>query len=161
MIRTWLHEKETRNPDAVEHIFCRKMEQCVFEKSPAFQQALLICNDPAWYTAPLTEFQNWLLGELQDRTDLYLTIKIDNRLLLFIILVSPTINEAWMLLVYCQYHTTQKKSYYLLFDKGMALFAGGIPSAADFKKLWAAQKVNAEKKSNNLLDYQIAMRSIL
>ena len=87
----------------------------------------------------------------------------DDRVVLFIALLTENPGPAMMYLWYLQYYCKKKK----INDIDLTIFARdifprGFPSKKDLEKLWDKQKIDNENEgfSDNLLDYRSAGQSI-
>jgi hypothetical protein len=86
----------------------------------------------------------------------------DSRLIMFLCVIAKTPGTAIMYLTYMQYWAKQKNVNQITFDIfARDIFPMGFPSNEDLHLLWNAIKVKRENGgSDNLLDYQSAMKSI-
>lgn len=161
-----LKQETINQEDAVEQYFCKPFDVAkrypLTEENSAFLLELLF-KSPA-YSIPDKE-KPFLVQVIEKRLQYSFSFKInDARLILFIAIITRTPGTAIMYLVYLQYwckKNERKEIDLKLFCE--SIFPWGFPNESDLSKIWDKQKIQREKDykgSDNLLDYQSAMKSI-
>jgi hypothetical protein len=88
----------------------------------------------------------------------------DNGLVFFIAIQSKNAGTAIMYLAYLQYRCKKLNKRNLDWELFTSIFPNGFPNETDLHNIWDAQKVKRHNTdsfgSDNLLDYQSAMKSI-
>jgi hypothetical protein len=160
IINSWLSYDIAYQKDAVERIFCVPFHLLPASLSPAVLQAQRAIEADG-IAAKTVFFQRWLMDEMAQRMDEYMSVKLDAEALLYIALVSDSVMTAKMYLTYiqsrCRRYNRREVDYSLLKN---VIFKNGFPQPSALINLWNKQKVNGIS-SDNLLDHRAAMRSIL
>lgn len=161
-------EKEiTQREDAIETLFCQPFEK--LPRSPMNDELggmllrLLFIKDAQ--NIPDKE-KPFLYQVIEKRIEHCFTFKItDERLLLFLSVLTESPGQAIMYLTYLQYWCKKNDIRELTLDVFCSqIFPWGFPKEDDLRTLWEATKVDRGETlmggSDNLLDYKTPLLSI-
>lgn len=162
-----LEHKTTKQPDAIEIHFCKPFDELKrhpmdSETFNMLAQLLLIPKDG---TFP-NEDKPFLVQVIEKRIPGCFTFTTnDERLILFLAFLTETPGSAVMYLTYLQYWCKQKNVKEIDLDIFCKrIFPIGFPSRQELSSLWDKTKVGRDEEgsrgSDNLIDYQSAMKSI-
>jgi len=159
-----LKNKTTLQPDAIEKYFCEPFDQAtrcpMDEETTKFLMQLLIVKEMKEMPEKKKPF---LIKMIEQRIKGSFSFKItDNRLIAFIAVISETPGKAVMYLTYLQYWCRKNNIKVIDLDKFCEIFPMGFPDDETLHSIWDGQKVECKNgySSDNLLDYQSAMKSI-
>jgi len=170
--------KETiNNPSAVEDIFCKKFQKILSDVRllrPMDEHEMKIML--AAVSVDMVEGTEDPFDSIKEDPNapfiVKLTFKIletrftftcSNSLKALIAIVSETAGTAIMYLTYLQcWAKHNKRKYITAEDFSMEIFPNGFPKKEQMQNLWDCQKVDraGSTESDNLLDYQSALKSI-
>ena len=158
-----LKDETVNNPNAVEEIFCKKMDS--FKKIPMSEgesrYMLELCiSDQIDLEKIGYENLPFLIQLIIKRLAVFYTAQLDSKSILMIGEISKSAGNAVMYLTYIQYLCKQKNIKELSWEKFIELFPFGFFSQSDLQDAWDCQKVEQEGFSDNLLDYRSATMSI-
>ena len=163
-----LPHKTIDNPNAVEEFFCKEFDKA--PKSPMdkedlelFMQLYLSKTIPLADVAKKDKF--FLYELIEKRVAGCFGYKItDARVIVILSTMAKTAGSAVMYLTYLQYKCKKDNIKEVTFDYICKLFPDGFIPDHELHKVWLMQKVekgkNGSMSSDNLLDYQSAMKSI-
>jgi hypothetical protein len=154
------------NPNGVEEIFCQpfdKLQQKAMSQEQ-FKLMFMLCDADKRGVFPTTPDKEkpFQLQLLEKRLEHCFTFKIpQGGLRLFIASLGESAGGVVMYLTYLQYkckHLGVKELDWDVFS--MQIFPMGFPSEEARHKVWLGQKIKSKSGSDNLVDYQSAMKSI-
>jgi len=159
-----LENSEIENPNAIETIICKAFEsiKCVpMTEDIANILINLLC-------APKINFDDdkpFLVAVMEKRVEFNHTFKInDNKLYLFLAILTKSPGTAIMYLWYLQYWCFNNNVKELNIDIFCEnIFPFGMPPTDELQKIWESQKVLKDRYnlgSDNLVDYVSAGGSI-
>ena len=158
-----LQNKIIKQENAVEKYFCEPFDKVqrvpMSEENTGFLMKLLMMKG---LKEPPEKDKPFLIKVIESRLKTAFSFSIkDNRLRLFIAIISQTPGTAIMYLTYLQYWCKKNKTKEIDLEKFCDIFPMGFLNEKDLEKIWDGQKVlRGEGGSDNLLDYQSAMLSI-
>lgn len=157
--------ENTKQPDAVEKIFCQPFEK--LKRYPVNGENMEILMKLLLYKNAFDDIPDnekpFIYQLIEKRIKYCFTYKIeDPRLLIFLSLIAESPGKAVMYLAYLQYWCRKSGAQVLTLEIFCeSIFPWGFPSDDDMHKLWDEQKVNRDSSgSDNLLDYATAYQSI-
>jgi len=163
---TFLPSETINNPNAVEEIFCKEMDKAKTETldKEDFELFVKLCQSKPVPLESVDKKNKFFLYELiEKRVQHCLSYRIlDARVIIHISTMAKTTGGAVMYLTYIQYKCKQKNIRELTFDLLVQMFPEGNIPESELELIWSKQKVSKSKDmgSDNLLDYQSAMKSI-
>ncbi|MBK7362746.1 MAG: hypothetical protein IPJ01_10660 [Micavibrio sp.] len=166
-----LAEEKIQDPNAVEEHFCKEFEKINDRYSMMLRTMddfetemflMLLNSKPVTLDKIAIKDKQFLYDIIEKRIKYVYTFKVvDSRVILFLCSVTKTIGIAVMYLTYLQYICKKENIRELSFDKlTMDIFPDGFPRDEALKEVWLKQKVKRDSGSDNLVDYQSAMKSI-
>jgi len=158
----------TTDESAVEILFCEPFKNLRQNEldDDLFNILLTLNSSPKVEFSTVPEKEKLPLFKLiENSLNLRFTFKIrDFRLIIMIAAVSKSAGTAIMYLTYLQYFCKTHNLKELDFETFCReIFPLGFPDDKELSKLWTNQKVNSPSGSfgsDNLIDYQSAMKSI-
>ncbi len=163
-----LEHEITKQPDAIEVHFCKPFDELKrhsmdSETFKMLAQLLLIPKNGTFSD----DDKPFLVQLIEKRIPGCFTFQInDERLIMFLAVLTETTGSAVMYLTYLQYWCKQKNIKEIDLDIFcQRIFPEGFPSKEDLHALWDKTKVGGKpdgshRGSDNLVDYQSAMKSI-
>jgi hypothetical protein len=160
-----LEFETTKDPNAVENIFCAEMSKGVIEPLSEDMMKILITlitNKPS-----LDEMhreissQSMLLNILEDRIK-SMNKEIDKGASIFVSLACETPGEVVMYSYYISYMMKRREIGQKLDLETLctAIFPMGMFTRESLGRIWDSQKVKGKSGSDNLLDYLEASKSL-
>jgi hypothetical protein len=156
-----------QNPNAVEEFICKAMDKASRVEMSKDDTELLVQLLMVGKPIPLStvkKVDKYFLYELiEKRVEHCFTFKIpDSRAIVFISAIAKSAGTAVMYLTYLQYKCKKSNRTELTLDYLCELFPIGFIPESELKAIWDKQKVMTKSMggSDNLLDYQSAMKSI-
>ena len=158
-----LDEKVIQDQTAIEELFCKpfeKLKQHNMDNETSGLMIQLLMGNPQ--EIPEKE-KPFLLKLIEKRIEVVFDYVItDIKLLLFLCVLTETPGKAVMYLTYLQYWAKKNSKFEIDMDTFcQTIFPWGFPSDEDLDKLWDSQKVKTKGMSDNLVDYPLAMQSLL
>lgn len=163
---TFLPSETINNPNAVEEIFCKEMDNAKTEtlNKEDFELFVTLCSSKPKPLESVNKEDKFFLYEvIEKRVQHCFGYKItDARTIILIATMSKTTGGAIMLLTYIQYRCKKDNIKEVTFDYLIKLFPDGFVTESELETIWSKQKVSKSKdmSSDNLLDYQSALKSI-
>ena len=155
------------NPNSVEEIFCKAMDKASREETTGEDSEILIglvIQGKPVPTDTVEKKDKFFLYELiEKRVAGCFTFTItDSRVIVFLSVISRSAGTAVMYLTYLQYRCKKEGVTELSLDFLCRTFPMGFVPDSELKEIWDNQKVKRKNmsSSDNLLDYQSAMKSI-
>lgn len=102
----------------------------------------------------------WQYEAMVKRERYCLTVKIDKRVLFFLMFIEGAIGKCIMYLYQIQYIAKNKDIKFFSLKDFCEAFGNGFPYSEDLSKIWDACKVDLGDRSGNLIDYSSATMSI-
>lgn len=169
-IKIMLPKEKIQEPNAVEEHFCKEFEKISDRNSMTLRQMdefetemllTLLSSKPVSLDKVEKKDKQFLYQIIEKRVEYCFTFKIaDARVILFLCIITKSAGIAIMYLTYLQYVCKKENIKELTFDKLMDIFPDGFPKDEALKSIWLKQKVKRDSGSDNLVDYQSAMKSI-
>lgn len=159
-----------KNPKGVEEVFCSKMDKMSFAAPMDKEQMKLLgvatlidkgqMEDP-FDNVPKDE-QPFAFQLVKQSVYGRFTIEMSNCLCLLVATMGESAGGCIAILTYMQYKAKQRGVKKITAEDFAHIFPMGFPTQDQIHEAWLAQKVKSEKYggSNNLLDYQSALKSI-
>lgn len=160
-ISSWLPAEVKNRRDGVEKYFCIPFAKlpCVLDEDMRF--LIRAISMPNWSDTILAPFEEEQLHAIKERLQTHLNVYIDARSIRFITLCSDRYAIAMMFLTYIQWWAFKNNVRHVSFSHIKdQIFPNGLPDKAALKEMWYSQKVNHNGGSDNLIDYQSALKSI-
>ena len=159
-----LEHKTVQQEDAIEHLFC--IPFVALERVAMSDEILSFLVDSVIQDEAASLHENEAKKRLSERIKICFSYTMDEKTKLFLLfLCEGIINRCIMYLTYYQYVSRRKKIKHFLFPESITnIFADKFPSNSDLDKLWENVRVEKTRRgagSNNLLDYQTALHSLL
>jgi len=165
-----LPKEKIQDPNSLEEHFCKEFEKIMSRDSmmlrtmDEFETEMLLkllSSKPVPLDKVVSKDKHFLYQIIEKRVEHCFTFKInDARVILFLSIISKSAGTAIMYLTYLQYVCKKINIKELDFDKLILMFADGFPTEEALHIIWDKQKVKRDSGSDNLLDYQTAMKSI-
>lgn len=161
-----LDGKITLVPNAIEAYFCEPFERLqqhpMTEDNTKFFMSLLMSKDDEVRNEIPKIVNFWSFKAMEKRLEVCHKYTLDNRSKIFIfVLTDGTIGQMVMYITYLQYVAKKRNWRSISIEQLADIFPMGFPSKEDLSKLWDSQKVENVGGSDNLLDYERAIQSIL
>lgn len=154
------------NPNAIEDFFCKEIDNAdknTFTDANMFLLAELLSKKSVPLESVDEKDKYFLYQVIEKRIKHCFTFKVeDARVIVYLSSIADTAGKAVMYLTYLQYRCKKTGTEVLTLDDVAKFFGSGFLSEDDLKTIWDKQKINKGDKngSDNLLDYQSAMKSI-
>ena len=154
------------NPNAVEELFCKEMDKAKTEtlNKEDFELFIGLCSAKPIPLESVDKKDKFFLYELiEKRVQYSFGYKInDARVIVLIATMARNAGSAVMYLTYLQYKCKKNNTKEVTFDYLIKLFPDGFIPDNELHTIWDKQKVKKGEGmgSDNLLDYQSAMKSI-
>lgn len=162
-ISKWFLQDLTVDPAAVEKKFCipfAELPMCLPQNIMEYRNYISL-EGSQWRQVNLSDFQVLQIHAMRIRIKEYLTIRMEDRALVYLTLVSNGYRTHKMLLTYIQYwalkHNQREIDFFTVRDK---IFPNGFPDEPTLQRIWYSQKVNHDTGSDNLIDHEKAQQSI-
>lgn len=154
------------NPNAVEELFCKEMDKAKTEtlNKEDFELFIGLCSAKPIPLESVDKKDKFFLYELiEKRVQYSFGYKInDARVIVLIATMARNAGSAVMYLTYLQYKCKKDNTKEVTFDYLIKLFPDGFVTESELQSIWYKLKVKKGEGmgSDNLLDYQSAMKSI-
>lgn len=166
-----LPKEKIQDPNSLEEHFCKEFEKIMSRDSMMLRTMddfetemllMLLDSKPVALDKIAVKDKQPLYDIIEKRIKYVYTFKVvDARVILFLACVTKRAGISVMYLAYLQYICKKQNIRELSFDKlTMDIFPDGFPKEEALKYVWDKQKVKRDSGSDNLLDYQSAMKSI-
>lgn len=162
-----LSYEQTKNPNAVEENFCKDMDKATrveMDEETTKTLIQLMMSRPVPLSSVAKKDKFFLFELIEKRVEHCFTFKItDARVIVFLALISESAGTAIMYLTYLQYRLKKVNRTELTLDYLCELFPHIFIPKSELQDIWDRQKISKPSSifgSDNLLDYQSAMKSI-
>jgi len=164
-----LENSMTKNPQAVEEVFCKPFSSIGIRPMTAEESSSLLM----FSIADKRNSDESIIGNtelpfaiqiMRKRIETSFTFQMTEPLELFVGLISGSAGNVIMYLTYLQYRAKKMDKKILNIEDFCNIFSLGLPNDEGLHRMWENQKVKHSETnpigSDNLLDYNSAMESI-
>lgn len=164
-----LEHQETQDPKAIETLFCEPFSKLPIREMTSDEQEIMVKVMFAENEGKGDELLNIPKEEIPTSVDFIrkslkgrFTFEMNDAATLMIAQIIKSSGEGIMYLTFLQYKAKQMDKKKLTINDLAHIFPMGFPTDSALRDIWDIQKVKREKseQSDNLLDYQTALKSI-